>query len=74
VVAACGEGRFHVHAVSHVDEGIELLTGQAAGARGADGQFPEGTVNRLVEDSLAGFAETRRRFGSSSGEKGDDGA
>jgi lon-related putative ATP-dependent protease len=74
VVAACGEGRFHVHAVSHVDEGIELLTGRAAGARGADGQFPGGTVNRLVEDSLAGFAETRRRFGSSSGEKGDDGA
>ncbi len=63
VVAACGAGRFHVHAVSHVDEGIELLTGTPAGARGPDGTFPEGTVNRLVEDRLMGFAEMRRRFG-----------
>jgi len=63
VVEACREGRFHVHAVSHVDQGIALLTGREAGARGADGQFPEGSVNRLVEDRLAGFAEMRRRFG-----------
>ncbi len=63
VVEACGEGRFKVLAVSHIDEGIELLTGTEAGARGPDGRFPDGTVNRLVEDRLAGFAEARRRFG-----------
>ncbi|HSF96443.1 MAG TPA: AAA family ATPase [Thermohalobaculum sp.] len=68
VVAACGEGRFHVWPVAHVDEGIEILTGREAGTRGADGQFPERSVNRLVEDRLAGFAEARRRFGKGAGE------
>jgi predicted ATP-dependent protease len=63
VVEACRKGRFHVHAVAHIDQGIELLTGREAGARGVEGKFPEGSVNRLVEDRLAGFAEMRRRFG-----------
>ncbi len=63
VVEACRAGRFHIHAVAHVDQGIEILTGREAGTRGDDGRFPEATVNRLVEDRLAGFAETRRRFG-----------
>lgn len=40
VVEACRAGRFHIHSVSHIDEGIELLTGREAGARGADGAFP----------------------------------
>jgi lon-related putative ATP-dependent protease len=62
VVDACGDGRFHIYSVAHVDEGIELLTGRKAGVRGDDGQFPADSVNRLVEDRLAGFAETRRRF------------
>ncbi|MBI1220436.1 MAG: AAA family ATPase [Rhodobacteraceae bacterium] len=62
VVEACGAGRFHVYAVSHIDEGIALLAGRSAGARGSDGAFPTGSVNRLVEDRLAGFAEMRRKF------------
>lgn len=60
VVAAVAEGRFAVWAVETIDEGIELLTGLPAGAAGADGRYPEGTVNRLVEDKLAVFAERMR--------------
>src|SRR5262249_52558953 len=41
VVAAIAEGDFHIWAVEHVDEGIELLTGHPAGARGDDGGYPE---------------------------------
>ena len=63
VVEACREGRFHVHSVAHVDQGIAILTGREAGTRGEDGAFPEGSVNRLVEDRLVGFAAARRRFG-----------
>ncbi len=63
VVEACREGRFHVYSVAHIDQGIEILTGHPAGERGTDGLFPEDSVNRLVEDRLTGFAETRRRFG-----------
>jgi len=63
VVEACRDGRFHVYSVAHIDQGIEILTGHPAGERGTDGLFPEGSVNRLVEDRLTGFAEARRRFG-----------
>jgi predicted ATP-dependent protease len=71
VVEACRDGRFHIHAVAHVDEGIEILTGREAGSRGDDGQFPEGSVNRLAEDRLVTFAEARRRFGK--GAEGETG-
>jgi predicted ATP-dependent protease len=56
-------GRFHVWTVSSIAEGIEILTGVAAGERGQDGAFAEGTVNRLAEERLIAFAEARRRFG-----------
>jgi lon-related putative ATP-dependent protease len=52
VVRVVEEGRFHVYAVRHVDEGIALLTGLPAGERGADGKYPEGSVNARVETRL----------------------
>jgi predicted ATP-dependent protease len=64
VVEAVRAGRFHVWAVSHIDEGIELLTGRAAGERQADGTYPEGTVHRLVQDRLRKYAEQVRAFGN----------
>jgi predicted ATP-dependent protease len=62
VVAAVAAGDFHVWAVETVDGGIELLTGCPAGARGADGAFPEGSVHRRVEDRLRGYADLLRDF------------
>ena len=55
VVAAVEAGRFAVYPVSHVDEGIELLTGIPAGSRDSQGLFPEASINRLVEDRLVKF-------------------
>ena len=63
VVEACAAGRFAVYPVRTIDEGIQLLTGRAAGVRGSDGKYPEGTVNRVVEDRLAAFAKVRQVFG-----------
>ena len=60
VVEAVEAGRFHVHAVEHVDQGIELLTGLPAGAADADGNYPEGSVNRAVQVRLQAFNEVRR--------------
>jgi len=54
VVPAVSAGDFHVWAVETVDDGIELLTGCPAGVRAADGVFPEGSVDRGVEDRLRG--------------------
>jgi predicted ATP-dependent protease len=62
VVAAVAAAAFHVWAVETIDEGIELLTGCPAGARGADGVFPEGSVHRRVEDRLRGYAGRLRDF------------
>jgi predicted ATP-dependent protease len=62
VVAAVAAGKFHIYAVSTIDEGIEILTGVAAGMRGDDGTYPSGSINRLVEDRLAELAETWRRY------------
>jgi lon-related putative ATP-dependent protease len=53
VVQAVREERFHVHAISTVDEGLALLTGRDAGQRGVDGRFPAGSFNAAVEDALA---------------------
>lgn len=61
VVDAVAAGKFHVFSVATIDEGIELLSGQVAGERGADGRYPQGTINRKVEDRLVAFADARRR-------------
>ena len=63
VLDAVRDEKFHVHVVSTIDEGIELLTGVAAGARDAAGAFPEGSVNRKVEDRLVALATRRLELG-----------
>ncbi len=73
VVEAVREGKFHVWAVNTVDEGIELLTGVPAGERGPDGQFPEGTVNYLVDKRLREMALTLREFGEEGEEEATGG-
>ncbi|GEK60025.1 ATP-dependent protease [Marinococcus halophilus] len=53
VVEAAEAGSFHVWAVGHISEGMEILTGERAGAvRREDGTYPEGSV----------FARTEARF------------
>ena len=63
VVAAVRSGRFRVFAVAKIDQGIEILTGRAAGAPRKDGSYPPDTVNRLVQDRLLQLATKRREFG-----------
>jgi lon-related putative ATP-dependent protease len=62
VVDAVRAGRFRIYPVQTIDEGIELLTGVAAGVRQVDGKFPKDSVNRRVEDRLIALAERRRLF------------
>ncbi|WP_051371762.1 S16 family serine protease [Leisingera aquimarina] len=67
VVDAVSAGRFHICPMSTVSDGMAVLTGLEAGVRGADGAFPEGSLNRLVEDRLQGFADIRRCFAKQGG-------
>lgn len=62
VVQAVQESQFHIYPVSTVDEGIEILTGQEAGECQPDGTYPEGTVNRAVQDRLQELAERAKEF------------
>jgi predicted ATP-dependent protease len=62
VIDACAAGRFAVYPIGSIDEGIALLTGTAAGERGSDGNYPLGSINRLVEERLRAFASIRRQF------------
>lgn len=62
VVEAVRAGRFHIYAVSTIDEGIELLTSVPAGSADASGQYPDGTVNRYVTRTLRAFLERVREL------------
>jgi len=70
ITTAAEAGDFHVWTAETVDEAVEVLTGVPAGepqpAETGDGEdeshYPEGTVNRLVADRLAEFAEKRRKL------------
>ncbi len=71
VIDAVRAGRFHIWAVESVDHGIEILTGMPAGELQADGNWPEGTVNYLIDRRLREMAEAARRFGA--GKKDESG-
>jgi lon-related putative ATP-dependent protease len=62
VVDAAKEGKFHVWAVGHVDEALELLTGLPAGQRQPDGTFEEDSVNARVDETLLRLMETAKEL------------
>ena len=57
IITAVKEKKFHIYAVSTIEEGIEVLTGAPAGKKDKDGHFPAGTVNRLVYEKLKKYAK-----------------
>lgn len=62
VVEAVKNGQFHIWQVSHVAEGIEILTGVKAGnIRGEDGRFPEGTIFGKVEERFRKMYEAAKK-------------
>ncbi|MBU1070391.1 AAA family ATPase [Myxococcota bacterium] len=61
VIEAVKQGLFHVHAVSHVDEGIEVLTGVPAGKQRKDGSWTPGSVNEAVARRLSHLAGVTKR-------------
>jgi predicted ATP-dependent protease len=64
VVEAARQGKFHIYAVSAIDEGIEVLTGLPAGQRDENGAYPEGSVNHLVLKKLQEYTDRQKKFGS----------
>ena len=71
VVEAAAEGKFAIYPVETIDQGMEILSGLPAGERDEDGRYPEGTINRMVEDRLAEFAERQRQYARANGEESE---
>jgi len=62
ILDAVKENKFNIYAVKTIEEGIELLSGVAAGKPDKDGIYPEGTVFRRVEDKLLEFNKGLKAF------------
>ena len=55
IVTAVKNGKFHIYAVSNIDEGIEILTGVPAGTK----DIP-GTINYMVYQTLKKYAKASK--------------
>ena len=62
IVKAVEAGQFSIWPVTHIDEGIEILTGVPAGEPDASGAWPAGTVNAKVFERLKAMAEKLKAF------------
>ncbi|HLH72836.1 MAG TPA: ATP-binding protein, partial [Chloroflexota bacterium] len=62
VVGAVADGRFHLWAIRHVDEGIQILTGVKAGQRRPDGTWEPGTIHARASDKLAQYATRLQHY------------
>lgn len=57
VIDAVRNNTFHIWAISHVDEGLEILTGRRPGKRTKEGGFEKGTIYALVDQRLQHLAK-----------------
>ncbi|WP_071393565.1 Lon protease family protein [Bacillus tuaregi] len=61
VVDAVKKGKFHIWSVSHIAEGMEILTGVSAGnIRDANGEYPSETIFSKVEGRFNKMYEAAR--------------
>lgn len=61
IIEAVKNKKFHIYAISTIEEGIEILTGVPAGKKDSNGHFPAGTVNYLVYEKLKKYAEISKK-------------
>ena len=73
VVQAVRDGRFHIYPVKTIDEGISVLTGREAGAKDEAEQYPEGSVNFLVNQRLDELSEEWKKRGGEADEEEAEG-
>lgn len=62
VVEAVEQGKFSIWPVSHIDQGIEILTGLPAGGQAPDGSWPAGSINALIVGKLDEMAKKMKEF------------
>ena len=62
VIEGVKNDMFNIYAVKTVDEGIEILTGIPAGEKNERGEYPEGTVNFLVQEKLNYYSDLSKEY------------
>lgn len=62
VLEAVKSKKFHIYAISTIEEGIELLTGVPAGKKDSNGRFPAGSVNYLAYEKLKKYAKISKEI------------
>ena len=79
VVDAVRDGKFEIHAIDRMEEGLEILTGMTAGEPDENGEFPEGSINHMVIKRFEAISEALRprkndkaEESNNSGEKNND--
>lgn len=72
IVKAVDEKRFNVFAVDHIDQVMELLTGEVAGELDDKGSFPDNTINGKVQNKLIEMNKTRQSFSKHSSNNNDN--
>lgn len=81
ILEAVEKGLFHVWAVSTIDEGIAILTGEVPGEANDSGEYPEDSIHGKIRKRLVNWMERaaylRKKYGASeegqeSGEQEND--
>jgi hypothetical protein len=71
VIEAVEADQFHIYPVSHIDQGIEILTGIKAGEKDENGAFPLDSINGMVKQKLETMAKTLAHFGKDEKDQGE---
>ena len=61
IVEAVKNKKFHIYAISTIEEGIEILTGVPAGRKDSNGKFPAGSINYLAYEKLKKYADLSKK-------------
>lgn len=60
VIEAVVKGKFNIYVIDNIEDGIEIITGMKPGKMKADGTYPKGTFNYLVDKKLEELSEAIR--------------
>jgi lon-related putative ATP-dependent protease len=72
VVDAVKDGKFSIHPIDRVEEGMEIFTGMPMGEMKEDGTYPEGTINYLVTKRLEEISKAIKEKKEESKDKDKD--
>lgn len=65
IIDAVSQGKFHIYAVSNVDQAASLLMSIEAGEADLNGDYQENTLNAIISQKLTELAVIRHTFGDS---------